>query len=299
MDHIDRLNRTLEYIEANLDKNIHLELLASRFALSKYHFHRIFKALIGDSPSRYIEKRRLSKAAEELLHTNKRIIDIAFDHGFNSHESFIRSFKKIYSLSPGQFRKRKPDFRYHEKCQIGSIELKLSNGRVKLRPDIVRKSSFTIAGLNYCGHDINKITVLWKQFWLMVQENKIPVDNCGYLGACLHDIDMRNKEKFEYYAGIEINQTRNIPRKLKTVNIPGSTYAVFTHKGPITEIEQTYDRIYGSWIPSSGNVPTMDLDIIIVDHRFKEQNENSEVDILIPIQDRKKQKLSRNYPKRK
>ena len=57
MDHIDRLNRTIEYIEANLDKNIHLELLASKFALSKYHFHRIFKALIGEPPSRYIEKR--------------------------------------------------------------------------------------------------------------------------------------------------------------------------------------------------------------------------------------------------
>jgi AraC-like DNA-binding protein len=72
MDHINRLNRTIEYIEANLDKNIHLELLAGKFALSKYHFHRIFKALIGEPPGRYIEKRRLSKAASELIETNKR-----------------------------------------------------------------------------------------------------------------------------------------------------------------------------------------------------------------------------------
>ena len=88
MDHIDRLNQTIEYIEANLDKNIHLELLAGKFAVSKYHFHRIFKALIGDPPFRYIEKRRLSVAAADLIETNKRIIDIAFDYGFKSHDGF-------------------------------------------------------------------------------------------------------------------------------------------------------------------------------------------------------------------
>lgn len=285
MDHIDRLNNTIEYIEANLDKNIHLELLASKFALSKYHFHRIFKALIGDPPFRYIEKRRLSRAAAELIETNKRIIDIAFDYGFNSHESFIRSFKKRYSLTPSQFRKAKPDFRFYEKCPIGSIELKLQKGKVKLKPEILHKSSFSIAGLTYSGNDTNEIFDLWQTFWLMVQEGKIILDNRGCLGACLHDIDMRNNEIFVYYAGIEKNQSLDIPKVMQSVNIPESTYAVFKHKGPISEIEQTYDRIYGSWFPRTGSTPTMDLDMIVIDHRFKSQNKNSEIDILIPIQE--------------
>jgi len=284
LDHIDRLNYTIEYIEANLDKDIHLEFLASKFALSKYHFHRIFKALIGDPPFRYIEKRRLSGAATELIETNRRIIDIAFDYGFNSHESFIRSFKKKYSLTPSQFRKTKPDFRFHEKCPIGSIELKLEKGKVKLNPDILHKSSFSIAGLTYSGHDTNEIFDLWQTFWLMVQEGKIILDNRGCLGACLHDIDMRNNEVFVYYAGVEQNQSLDIPKAMQSATIPGSTYAVFKHKGPISEIEQTYDRIYGSWFPRTGNTPTMDLDIIVIDHRFKRQSKNSVIDILIPIQ---------------
>jgi AraC-like DNA-binding protein/predicted transcriptional regulator YdeE len=284
LDHIDRLNNTIEYIEANLDKNIHLELLASKFALSKYHFHRIFKALIGDPPFRYIEKRRLSGAATDLIETDKRIIDIAFDYGFNSHESFIRSFKKKYSLTPSQFRKKKPDFRFYEKCPIGSIELKLQKGKVKLKPDILNKSNFSIAGLTYSGHDTNEIFDLWQTFWLIVQEGKIILDNRGCLGACLHDIDMRNNEVFEYYVGIEKNQSIDFPKAMKSVNIPESTYAVFKHKGPISEIEQTYDRIYGSWFPCTGNTPTMDLDIIVVDHRFKRQSKDSVIDILIPIQ---------------
>jgi AraC family transcriptional regulator len=71
---------------------------------------------------------------------------------------------------------------------------------------------------------------------------------------------------------------------MQSVTIPGSTYAVFKHKGPISEIEQTYDRIYGSWFPRTGNKPTMDLDIIVIDDRFKRQSKNSVIDILIPIQ---------------
>ena len=285
MDHIDRLNRTIEYIEANLDKNIHLELLANKFAFSKYHFHRIFKALIGEPPSRYIEKRRLSRAASDLIETNKRIVDIVFDNGFNSHESFIRSFKKKYSIAPSQFRKIKPDFRFYDKCEIGSIELKLQKGKVRLKPDTLHKSSFSIAGLIYSGSDTNEIFNLWQAFWLMVQKGKIALENSGCVGACLHGIDMRDNEIFIYYAGIEIDQTFQILKEMKSVNIPESTYAVFKHKGPISEIEQTYDRIYGSWVPLTGNTPTMDLDIIVVvDQRFKSQSNNSVIDILIPIQ---------------
>ena len=287
MDHIERFNKVIEYIEANLDKDIHLNFLASGFALSKYHFHRIFKALIGDPPARYIQKRRLSRAADDLIHTNKRIVDIAFDYGFNSHESFIRSFKTQYFLTPSRFRTEKPDFSYYEKCRISIIELNLSGGKVKLRPKIERKPDFSIAGLPYYGSDTKKIHSLWQQFWLMVQTGTIDLDKSGCRGVCLHDLDMRNNEIFIYYAGIEVKPEDRIPQNFKTVSIPESTFAVFTHKGPTAEIEQTYDRIYGSWIPGSGNTPTMDLDILVVNERFKDQDENSEVDIWIPIQNQR------------
>jgi AraC family transcriptional regulator len=94
---------------------------------------------------------------------------------------------------------------------------------------------------------------------------------------------MRNNEVFVYYAGIAVNQSPDSPKDMQSINIPESTYAVFKHKGPVSEIEQTYDRIYGSWFPLTGNIPTMDLDIIVIDHRFKRQSNDSVLDILIPI----------------
>jgi AraC-like DNA-binding protein len=172
MNHIDRLNKAIEYIEANLDKHIELALLAAEFALSKYHFHRIFKALIGDTPSKYIEKRRLSRAASDLVHANKRIVDIAFEYGFNAHESFTRSFKKHYSLTPSQFRKKRPDVRIYQQSRLAAVDLKLANGKVQLNPDIIHISGLTVAGLTYSGNDKHEIYSLWQRFWGMVQEGK-------------------------------------------------------------------------------------------------------------------------------
>ena len=113
MTHVERINRVLAYIEANLDQDIHLDLLARRCGLSKYHFHRIFRALVGDAVARYVERRRLSRAACDLLQTNRRIVDIAFDYGFGSHESFARSFKRTHAMTPSRFRRERPSIELH------------------------------------------------------------------------------------------------------------------------------------------------------------------------------------------
>jgi AraC-like DNA-binding protein/predicted transcriptional regulator YdeE len=287
VDHFNRINRILDFIESNLDRDIHLEVLARQSAFSKYHFHRIFKAVLGDPPFKYIEKRRLFHAAHDLLYSQKRIIDIALDYGFNSHEAFIRSFKKNFSLTPSQFRKTKSNFDFPEKCQVGPLALKLTSGTVRLNPRIADKPGFVIAGLTYAGHDANALYGLWEKFWQLVSTGRINLDTSTLFGACFHDIDMRNNEVFQYYAGVEAQDPSDLPQEIETVGIPQNTYALFTHRGSITEIERTYDLIYGNWLPLSTYSPTMDLDIIVVDDRFKGLSPDSEIDILIPIQSEK------------
>lgn len=285
MTHSERINRVIEFIEANFDSDISLDLLARKSALSRYHFHRIFRALTGDPPFKYIEKRRLSKAAHELIHTDRRIVDIAFEYGFNSHESFTRAFKKRYLKTPSLFRKTASAFDYYNKCRIGALDLILQSGEVRIKPTIRRLPSFRMAGLNYTGHDARAIYALWEKFWQTVAKARNKTDITTCFGACFHDIDMRNKEIFDYYAGIKVDQFSAVPPKLKAIQIPANIYAVFTHRGPISEIEHTYDRIYGHWLPGSRYTPTVDLDIIQVDQRFDGQGEENQVDIFIPIRE--------------
>lgn len=99
------IKKSLEYIENNLDKKIELKDLADRVFLSKYHFHRIFHAVVGKPVAEYIRKRRLLKSADKLLNTNNKIVNIAFKYQFNSQEAFTKAFKRLYGMPPREFRK--------------------------------------------------------------------------------------------------------------------------------------------------------------------------------------------------
>lgn len=101
------IKKSIEYIEHNLNNEIGLKDIADKVFLSKYHFHRVFHAVVGESVAEYIRKRRLLKSANELLNTNDKIVDIAFKYQFNSQETFTRAFKKLYGVSPREFRKSK------------------------------------------------------------------------------------------------------------------------------------------------------------------------------------------------
>lgn len=101
------IKKSIAYIEKNLNKKIELKELADNVFLSKYHFHRIFHAAVGEPVAEYIRKRRLTEAANELINTNGKIVDIALKYQFGSQETFTKAFKRYYGLPPREFRKNK------------------------------------------------------------------------------------------------------------------------------------------------------------------------------------------------
>ncbi|AIQ44778.1 transcriptional regulator [Paenibacillus sp. FSL R7-0273] len=98
------IQRTIEYIETNLHEELSLERIAQFIGFSKYHYHRIFQKEVGVTLSEYIRYRRIANAANILLYTDEKIIDIAVHYRFETQESFTRAFKKHYHLPPGQYR---------------------------------------------------------------------------------------------------------------------------------------------------------------------------------------------------
>lgn len=103
-DHSE-VRATLEFIESNLDNAISLDALSRRTYLSKYHYHRIFRRITGESVARYVTKRRMAKAARELAETDEPIIDIALKYQYSSQEAFSRAFARFYGLTPGKYRR--------------------------------------------------------------------------------------------------------------------------------------------------------------------------------------------------
>lgn len=95
----------ISFLEDRLMDDWKLADYAYEIGYSKFHLSRVFKRETGISISEYIRKRRLATAAMYLLHSDERIIQIAFDLQFQSQEAFTRSFKELYKMPAGKYRK--------------------------------------------------------------------------------------------------------------------------------------------------------------------------------------------------
>ena len=89
------LNDIINYIESNIQEDLDYKKIASKFGMNEFIMQRVFSVIMGITLSDYVRERRLSKAYEEILNTDKRIIDIAFDCGYESSIAFSRAFKKL------------------------------------------------------------------------------------------------------------------------------------------------------------------------------------------------------------
>jgi AraC family transcriptional regulator len=104
-DYIYRINNVINYIKINSDSNFKLDELAEVANFSKFHFSRIFFALVGETPLKFILRVKIEKAASMLIHSmHLSITSIAYELGFSDIAIFSRNFKKYYGVSPKQYR---------------------------------------------------------------------------------------------------------------------------------------------------------------------------------------------------
>ena len=102
----------------NLSNKIEYKNLAKIAGTSSYTLQRIFTFLTGITLTEYIRKRRLSKAAEELLLSNIKIIDLSIKYQYDSPASFSNSFKKMHGISPQTLRKEKTKIKTFPKIKF-------------------------------------------------------------------------------------------------------------------------------------------------------------------------------------
>src|SRR5271168_3105832 len=104
-EYTQRINRVIDYLRGNLDRQVKLKELARVACLSEFHFHRIFGAVSGETLNNFTNRLRLEKAARLLRYSDQSVTDIALDCGFSSSATFSRAFRSGYANSPSQFRK--------------------------------------------------------------------------------------------------------------------------------------------------------------------------------------------------
>ena len=101
----NKLKKALYHVQNSYSQNISIKQAAALCGFSESHFMKLFKELTGMSFTAYVVSYRLELAAKQLLETDRKIIEIATNCGFNNHSYFTRSFNKKYGMTPAQYRR--------------------------------------------------------------------------------------------------------------------------------------------------------------------------------------------------
>lgn len=286
MNNLERIVRALDFIENNLKEPLDLTTIAYEAAFSAYHFHRIFNAAAGESIMSYVRKRRLTEAALELVGSERKIIDIAFDYQFETPESFSRAFKRQFGMVPSRFRIHGVHASFCFKKTITDVFLRHLKGGVSMKPVIIKRDTINVIGVSCKGKIKNDaVPGLWEQFGRKLPEITNIKEEQAYYGVCSFSDDFEQTGTFEYITGVAVTDLSCVPKEMVGKEIGPATYAVFTHKGPVESLNQTYDYIYGIWAAKSEYRIAKNYDFALYDRRYTpDAPETSEVDIYIPIE---------------
>lgn len=103
---LNRIIPALVHIQAHLDQDLSLDLLADEARLSKYHFHQLFRRVTGETPKAYVDRLRLERAAVQLRLRRAAVLEIALECGYRNHETFSRAFRARFAMSPRDYRRQ-------------------------------------------------------------------------------------------------------------------------------------------------------------------------------------------------
>jgi AraC family transcriptional regulator len=258
----DRLQDAIEYIEERLTEDLPLSEVARRANASLYHFHRLFRAFVGESLMEYIRHRRLSCAARALVETKRPIIEVALDVGYSTPESFLRAFKAMFGTTPSSFRKRGRLPAEHRKADLLGKERSASKGGIAMVAEFIDASAFTLYGAlihTTRGACRREVAGLWarERGNGKVGESARRSGAGSVYGVCFGACEgcgpklEAGGEAFPYLVGWEAGKGSSLPEGLVEMKVPGSRYAVFKVEGDDEEIEKAVEAIYGLWLPSS------------------------------------------------
>ncbi len=299
MNYYQRLQSSIDFIENNVTKEFALTDVASKANCSLYHFHRLFQAIVGNSVKEYVRKRRLSFAARDLVNSKKSIIDIAFDYQYTAPEAFSRAFKKMYGLSPWQYRKWGAYSPLHKKANLLEINFEKIKGELKVKPRIIEKDQFLVVGIELSTHHKScqqDVPGFWQEFSQKNSFNNIPnaIDGKEIFGICygkcdgkcgdtsMAKISLEAEDTFGYLICSEVSDHSDVPDGFIPKTLPKGKYAVFTVKGGFAEIKKAINSIYKSWLPNTSYELAHSPDLERYDERWT-GGEDSEMEIWIPI----------------
>jgi AraC family transcriptional regulator len=263
----ERILRVLLHIQRNLDRPLELDDLASVACFSPFHFHRIFRGIVGESVMEYVRRLRLEQAAQTLRFSDSPVIDVALDAGYESHEAFTRAFSAHFGMPPFSYRKERRPL---------SVE---SVSGVRLEEFGPKRVVF----LRHVG-PYNQVGPVWQKLMSWAGMHGLIGAAPVLLGIVYDTPEVTAETKLRYDAALVVESAVEPEGEIGVQEIAAGQYAVITHTGPYEGIHETYDRLCGGWLPSTGrelaSVPAFER---YLNSPYDTAPENLRTDIYLPL----------------
>lgn len=245
MGWIESISDAIEYIEEHIREELSVEAIAKQAALSPFYFQRGFSMLCGLTVGEYIRQRRLSLAGLDVVMTDRKIIDLALDYGYDSPDSFTRAFTRFHGITPAALRKGGGAVRSFAPLKI---RISLEGGK-KMDCRITKKDAFTVMGTSrrfqYEGAK-QEVPAFWKEHYEKGGGRYVR----GMYGVSI-DETMGGNE-FEYLIADNYNPVMDVPEGYTTMAIPAFTWAVFPCRGKLPDTFQAVnEQVFSEWLPGN------------------------------------------------
>ena len=281
MNHFEQISKALSYIDEHLSEPITLDVLAEQCHFSPFYFHRLFTAIVGKPLAAYVRERRLAYACRQLVQTEKSILEVALDSGFQSAQAFSRAFKESQGMSARAYRSRGscPDVVTAEEL-IVRFTNRLKGG-VLVNPAIIKRGPLLIAGVSGDG---NRTGEVWGRFAQLSDEK--PLTNAASESG--YEVRLYREDQCTVHVGQRVCDD-NVDAAYALLRLPAAKYAsfdVYVARGYESE-----NSAMDEWLATNREGYTerqFDAEtrycVEFYDERFQGDEANSIVEIWVPIE---------------
>lgn len=273
-----RVNRVIDYVREHLAEELSLAQLARVAAFSPFHFHRVFRAITGETLFAFIQRVRIERAAGALSgHRDQSVLGVALDHGFSSAAAFARAFRAHFGMSATAWRaggaecwrarQARPAGPGSNQRQANRKRGKAAGGRRgqtprKRREEVSMSVRVTVlpvqhvAYMRYVGpYGDHGIPELWMKFKQWMRTHDLVSDSTVALGVAYDDPHITAAEQCRYDACVVVPPSFTPDRWVNVMDVPGGKYAVSEFVGTAHEVGGAWEALYRSWLPGSGFEP--------------------------------------------
>jgi AraC family transcriptional regulator len=266
------VERAVRHLLDHLDDALGLPALARQAALSPFHFHRVFRGMVGETPLELHRRLRLERAAMTLSKSDAPVTTIAFDAGYETHEAFTRAFRQAFGDSPSGFRQEgqrrragceraiscelpaacgihafhlsSPEHPFHFAPQKGHHSM---NVVIETLPELRVATVRHVGPYNRIGEAFARLSALAGPAGLFGPDSKM-------IGIYHDDPETTPAAELRSEAGLSVPPGRALPPGLTEVKLPAGRYAHTVHEGAYEGLGDTWSRLMGQWLPAASGV---------------------------------------------